>query len=329
MKRRGFILLLGGAAVVRPLTVIAQQPPHRPLIGVLSPITREAAKRNVDAFHGALQTLGYVEGDNIAVEFRFAGGRLEALAALADELVALRPDIIVVGSNGGVLALKKATQTIPLVVVGMSDDPVALGLVASYARPGGNVTGFHLALTDDLVGKRLALLKEAAPRIARIGVVWNPDEPGLRTIAQSFAKLGASLNLDLRPFPVRAAGQFETAFAGAEQEGVEAFCVLETVLMTANRERIVALVERSQRPAVYGFREFVVSGGLMSLGADLPDQYRRAASYADKILRGAKPGDLPIDQAMRVELVVNLKTAKALGFTIPPSIIARADEVIE
>jgi putative ABC transport system substrate-binding protein len=328
VKRRQFIALLGVAAV-RPLTAIAKEPAHRPLVGVLSPITLEAAKRNVDAFRGALRALGYVEGESIAVEFRFAGGQVEALAPLADELVALKPDVIVVGSNDGILALHKATQTIPLVGVGISSDPVALGLVASYAQPGGNVTGFHLALTDDLIGKRLALLKEAAPSIRRIGVVWNPDELGTPLQSESLPRLSRALNLDLHPFPVRAAAQFEIVFASAEQERVEAFCVLENVLTTANRDRILALVEHSRRPAIYGFREFVVAGGLMSLGASLPDQYRRAAAYADKILNGAKPGDLPIDQAMRVELLVNLKTAKALGLTIPPSLLARSDEVIE
>jgi ABC-type uncharacterized transport system substrate-binding protein len=328
MRRRKFIAGLVVAAV-RPLTANAQQPAHQPLIGVLSPITREAAKRNIDAFRGALRALGSIEGENIAVEFRFAGGRLDALAPLANELVALKPDVIVVGSNDGILALHKATQTIPLVGVGISSDPVALGLVGSYARPGGNVTGFHLALTDDLIGKRLALLKEAAPSITRIGVVWNPDELGTPLQSESFPRLGRALKLDLRPFPARAAAQFEIAFAAAEQERVEGFCVLENVLTSANRERILTLVERSRRPAIYGFREFAVAGGLMSLGASLPDQYRRAAAYADEILKGAKPGDLPIDQAMRVELVVNLKTAKTLGITIPPSILAGADEVIE
>jgi putative ABC transport system substrate-binding protein len=322
-------MLLGVAAAVKPLTVLAQQPVHRPLIGVLSPITREAAKRNIDAFRGALRGLGYVEGESIAVELRFAGGRLDALAALAVELVALKPDVIVVGSNDGVLAVHKLTETIPVVGVGMAGDPVALGLVASYARPAGNVTGTNLAVTDDLIGKRLALLKEAAPSVTRIGVVWNPDELGTLTQLQSLPRLGGALNLNLRPFPVRAAEQFETAFAAGEQERVEAFCVLETVLINANREQIVALVERSRRPAIYGFREFAVAGGLMSLGADLPDQYRRAAAYVDKIVKGTKPGDLPIDQAMRVELVINLKTAKAIGLTIPPSLLARADEVIE
>jgi putative ABC transport system substrate-binding protein len=330
MKRRDIVLLLGGVAVVRPLTVIAQQPAHRPLIGVLSPITREAAKANVDAFRGMLRDLGYVEGESIAVEFRFAGGRLDAVAALAVELAALRPDVIVVGSNEGGLAMHKATETIPVVVVAMTSDPVALGLVASYARPAGKITGTHLALTEDLIGKRLALLKEAAPSITRIGVVYNPDEVNTAVlVTRPLPDLAKALNLEFRLFPVRAATQFETAFAATEQERVEAFCVVETVLINANREHIVALVERSQRPAIYGFREFVASGGLMSLGANLPDEYRRAAGYVDKIVRGARPGDLPIDQAMRVEFVINLKTAKALGLSIPPSLLARADEVIE
>jgi ABC-type uncharacterized transport system substrate-binding protein len=328
VRRRDFITLLVTGAW--PLMAKAQQPAHRPLIGVLSPITREAAKANIDTFRAALRGLGYVEGESIAFEFRFAGGRWDALAALAAELAALKPDVIVVGSIDGGLAMHKVTETIPVVVVAMAGDPVALGLVASYARPAGNVTGTHIVVTEDLIGKRLALLKEAAPSITRIGVVYNPDDVNTAAlIARPLPDFAKTLNLEFHLFPVQAAEQFEAAFAAADQQRVEAFLVWETVLMNANRERIVALVGRSRRPAIYGFREFAVAGGLMSLSASLPDQYRRAATYVDKILKGAKPGDLPIDQAMRVDLVINLKTAKALGVTIPPSLLARADEVIE
>jgi putative tryptophan/tyrosine transport system substrate-binding protein len=328
MRRRDLVMLLGGAAVMRPLTVIAQQPARRPLVGVLSPITAEAATGNIQAFRQALRELGYVEGESIAVEYRFAGGRLDALDALAAELAARKPDVIVAGSNDAILALRKATATIPLVAIGMADDLVKLGLIASYARPGGNVTGFHLAITDDLIGKRISLLREVAPDIMRIGVAFDPDDfNSSELIQRSVAKLDPAL--DVRLVPVREAAQLESAFAVAEQERVEGFCVIEAVLISANRERIVGLVERLRRPAIYGFREFVVAGGLMSYGASLPDQYRRAAAYADKILKGAKPGDLPIDQSMRFDLAVNLKTAKALGLVVPSSLLARADEVIE
>jgi putative ABC transport system substrate-binding protein len=329
MRRRDLVKLVSGAAVVWPLAVVAQQPARRPLVGVLSPITREAAAGNIQAFRQALGALGYAEGENIAVEYRFAGGDKDALAALAAELVALKPDVIVVGSNDGILAVHKVTQTIPVVGVGLSFDLLNLGLIASYAHPGGNVTGFYGAVAGNLRGKRVSLLKEMAPRITRIGMVFNPDEVGDAFLARSLDELGRALNLDIHLFPVRSVAQFETAFAAAEQERVEGFYVEENVLLNANRALIVALVERSRRPAIYGFREFVAAGGLMSYGASLPDQYRGAAAYSDKILKGTKPADLPIDQPTRFDLTINLKTAKALGLTIPPTLLARADEVIE
>jgi putative tryptophan/tyrosine transport system substrate-binding protein len=329
MRRRDFILLGGGAAVLWPLAVVAQQA-HRPLIGVLSPITREAASANIQALRQGLRDLGYVEGDSVTVELRFANGVDDALAPLAAELVALKPDVIVAGSNNAILAVHRATSTVPLVVIGMSADPVKLGLVASYARPGGNVTGFHLATTEDLMEKRISLLKEVAPGIARIGVIFDPDEVGAdEMMARSARELHSAMNLDVRLLPVREAERFETVFAAAEQEGVEAFCVVESFLINANRERIVSLVERLRRPAIYGFREFVAAGGLMSYGTSLPDQYRRAAAYVDKIIKGTKPGDLPINQSMRFDLAINIKTARALGITLPQALLAQAVEVIE
>jgi putative ABC transport system substrate-binding protein len=221
IRRRRFLATLGGSAVAWPLAVVAQQPARRPLVGVLSPITREAAAGNIQAFRQALGDLGYAEGENIAVEYRFAGGDKDALAALAAELVALKPDVIVVGSNDGILAVHKVTQTIPVVGVGLSFDLLNLGLIVSYAHPGGNVTGFYGAVAANLRGKRVSLLKEMAPRITRIGMVFNPDEVGVAFLARSLDELGRPLNLDIRLFPVRSVAQFETAFAAAEQERVD------------------------------------------------------------------------------------------------------------
>lgn len=299
MRRRDFIMLWS-AAILWPRAILAQQPAHHPLIGVLSPITREAAVGNIQAFRQALRDLGYFEGENIAVEYRFAGGRSDALLALAAELVALKPDVIVAGGSPAIDVVRAASASIPLVVIGMAGDPVKSGWIASFARPGGTVTGMHLAITGDMIGKRISLLKELRLGIKRIGIVFAPGQEPSGFLTPEIPRLEHATDIDIRIYTVSEAAQLEATFAAAEQERVDALCVVESVLMNANRERVVGLAERLRRPAIYGFREFVISGGLMSYGASLPDGYRRAAGYADKILKGAAPGDLPIDQAMRI-----------------------------
>jgi len=329
VNRRAFIVLLG-SAVAWPLAVIAQQPARRPFIALLSPITRETATANIEAFRRALRDLGYVEGESIAVEYRFAEGRRDILAALATEFVGRKPDVIVAGSTDAVLALQKVTDTIPVVGIAMTGDLVRLGLIVAYNRPGGHVTGTHFPTAEEMIGKRISLLKELVPGITRIGVVVNPEDiGGDEAVNRAADQFHRTLTLDIRFYPLREASQFETVFGAVEQQRVEALCVMESILVNANRERIVASIDRLRRPAVYGFREFAAAGGLMSYSANLPDQYRRAATYADKILKGAKPGDLPIDESREFDLTINLIAAKSLGLAVPPALLAQATEVIE
>jgi putative ABC transport system substrate-binding protein len=296
---------------------------------VLSPITREAAAANITAFRRALRELGYVEGRSITVEYRFAGGLADVIASHAAELVKLGPDVIVAGSVTAIVDLHEVTKTIPLVGIAMSGDLVGLGLVASYNRPGGNVTGLSFPLLEEMIGKRVSLLKELAPGITRVGFMFSPADFDETTIERSADQLRKELHLDVRLYPLREPADFEVAFAAAERDGVDGLCVIESVLLNANRERIVALVNRLRRPAIYGFREFVVAGGLICYSISLPEQYRRAAAYADKILKGARPGDLPINEANEFDLAINLGAAKALGLTVPSSLLAQATEVIE
>ena len=328
MKRREFITLLGGAAAW-PLATRAQQPGKIPLIGVLSPVSAAIAVRNIAAFRRELRDLGYVEGQNVAIEYRFAEGVLERLASLAAELVALKPSVIVVGSMSAIQSASKVTQTVPLIMIGATDDPVRLGLAESFARPGRNVTGFVLSADQDIVGKRLQLLRDAVPGIARVGIMANPDSAGDAAELKMAPSIAARMGLQYRLFEVRAEAELEPAFAAAARDGLQALYVSWNPVFNLNRARVVAMASNLRLPAIYGFREFAQSGGLMSYGPDLPDQYRRSAAYVDKFLKGAKPGELPLQLAEKYELVVNLKTAKALGLTISESFLQVADEVIE
>jgi len=280
------------------------------------------------AFLDGLKDLGYVDGKTVHIEYRFGQGRDDSsLNALAAELVGTNVDVIVAMIPAAARAAASATQTIPI-VMRASDDPVAAGLAASLAQPGGNVTGVT-SIAEALTGKRIELLKQVIPGVARVGVLWNPDSRKGSTYFALAETDARALGITLQSMPVRTADDFAPAFGAAKAGGVEALVTLRNPLIVQQRGAIAALAIARGIPAIFDEREFVQAGGLMSYGADLADVYRRAAIYVDKILKGAKPGDLPIEQPTKFQLVVNLKTARALGITVPPSILLRADEVIE
>jgi putative tryptophan/tyrosine transport system substrate-binding protein len=327
MRRREFMALAGSAAAVWPLAARAQQPQGRPLIGVLSPISAALAARNMEALRQGLRELGYVEGRNIGFEFRYAEGDLARLPALAAELVALQPAVIIAGSAPGALAAREATRVIPIVIASVQD-PMALGLAASMARPGGNVTGVWSEGDDSLIGKRLELFKDAVPSASRLAVFVDPTDASDVSTVKAVPAAARALGLDLRVIEVRSA-DLQAAFAAAAREGAQGLYVSQNPFFFARRAEIAAMALRARLPAVDGYREFALAGGLISYAASLPDFYRRFGAFVDKILKGANAGDLPIERATKFELVVNLKTAKALGLTIPESFLLRADEVIE
>lgn len=296
-------------------------------VGRLSPISAETDVANLAAFRGRMRELGWVEGRNFSVVARFADGRATRLPELAAELVRERVDIILAGSSPGVLAAQRATSTIPIVMV-TTGDPVADGIVKSLARPDANVTGVT-AIGQALNTKRLELIKEAVPGARRVGLIMNPEAFYTPRLLEDRQRAARSLALDLRLFEVREPDNLEAAFAAARTDRMDALLVQTTAFFITHRKRIVELAARSRVPAVYGEREFVDAGGLMFYGAGLGDMYRDAAVYVDKILKGAKPADLPIEQPSKLELIINLKAAKALGITIPPSVLARADRIVE
>jgi putative ABC transport system substrate-binding protein len=327
MKRREFITLLGGAAASWPLAARAQQR-AMPVIGVMSPLSVATAARNLAALRTGLRNLGYTEGRNIVIEYRFADGVAERYSALLADLVALKPAAILVGSTAAILAARQVTRTTQLIWFGSVDDPVALGLVESFARPGGNVTGFLLSSDARIIGKRLELLREATP-FSRVGVLVDPDYAAADGTLKAISPVAAQFRLDAAVYQVRSGAELEAAFTAAARDGVQALYVSEAPVFLNRRAEIAAKVANMRLPAMYSFREFAQSGGLMSYGSDLPELYQRAASYVDKILKGAKSGELPLQSAEKFELVVNLKTAKALGLTISEAFLIRADEVIE
>ncbi|MGH2360066.1 MAG: ABC transporter substrate-binding protein [bacterium] len=311
-----------------PLAAGSEQPGRVFRIGILGgvPLTDPEAVRFWGAFIQGLRELGYVEGQNITIERRAAEPKYEELAALAADLVRLKVDVIVVAPSPS-LAAKQATRTIPIVMTG-HPDPVGQGLVASLARPGGNITGLS-SLAPEIVGKQLEMLKEIAPRVSRVAVLSRPTSP-LAPLLLEEAKVAArSLRVQLQTLEARGPDDFERAFAAMTRERAGALLVLVDTMFYLHRTRIADLAAKSRLPAMSGFREFVAAGGLISYGASLPDLSRRAATYADKILKGAKPADLPIEQATKFELVINMRTAKALGLTIPQSLLGRADQLIE
>jgi putative ABC transport system substrate-binding protein len=328
MRRREFITLLGGAAASWPLTARAQQP-ATPLVGVMSPLSVATAARNLAALRNRLRELGYTEGRNINIEYRFGDGLAERFPVLVADLVALRPAVIVVGSTAGVLAARKVTRTTPLIWFGSVDDPVALGLVESFARPGGNVTGFLLSNDASMVRKRLELLRDAVRGFSRVGAILNHEYAAADGTLKALPPAARGLGLEARAYEVRSGAELEAAFAAAARDGMQALYVPEAPLFLTRRSEIAAVAASVRLPAIYTFREFVQAGGLMSYGADLPALYQRAAGYVDKILKGVEPGELPLQSAEKFELAVNLKTAKALNLTISEAFLLRADEVID
>ncbi len=322
-----FIVALAIGLLAGLPRVNAQQPAKIPKIGILSPFDRSSVARNVEAFRRGLHELGHTEGKNIAIEYRYAEGKFDRLPDLASELVRLNVAVIVTSSTPGVQAARSATTAIPIVMAAVSD-PVGSGFVASLAHPGGNVTGLSL-LDTELSAKRLELLREAVPGLARMGVLWSPADPGMALQFNMVQDTAQPLGLQIQNVQVQDPNAFEGAFQTASHGRVGALLVFAQPFTLRHRTQIVDLAGKSRLPAIYTARSFVDAGGLMAYGASLPELYRRAATYVDKILKGAKPGDLPVEQPTKFELVINLKTAKALGLKIPQSVLIRADEVIQ
>ena len=328
LRSIGLILTLALGLLVAPLPADAQQAAKVPRIGWLGGPTRESAEPFVQAFQRGLKDLGWVDGQNIVIEWRFAGGRAERLPDLAAELVRLQVDLIVVPSTPTALAAKNATKTIPLVTVGVGD-PVGLGLVASLARPGGNITGLTSVVSPETAGKQLELLKEAVPKVSRVAVLWNPATPGTALFLKETEVASRALGVQLQSLEARSLNDFDSAFAAMSTKHAGALLVLGDVMFVTHRVRPADLAAKSRLPAMYTLREYVEAGGLMSYGPITPELFRRVAPYVDKILKGAKPADLPVEQPTKFELVINIKSAKALGLTIPQSMFIRADEVIQ
>jgi putative ABC transport system substrate-binding protein len=331
VNRRRFLLTSLAGALAAPLAAEAQQPTKIVRIGYLTTADVVTAPPHLrEAFVKGLRDLGYVEGRNLVIEYRSAEGKFERLPALAAELVALKVDVILAPARVHVLAAKQATTTIPIVFVN-SGDPIAAGLVTSLAQPGGNVTGLS-TLAVDLIGKCLEQLPQAIPGVSRVAVLRDPGDAAERTAKDMLKRAevaGRALGVRLQFVEARSPVDFDRAFSEMARARAGALTVLQSTMFFLERRRLVDLAAKNRLPAVYTSREFVDAGGLMSYGPDLADLFRRAATYVDKILKGAKPGDLPVEQPTKFELVISLKTAKALGLTIPQSVLARADQVIE
>jgi putative ABC transport system substrate-binding protein len=327
ITRRTFIGSLAGSLLAAPLAVEAQPAGKVYRIGVLEPTSMALNAANLDAFRQGLRELGYVEGRNMMIEYRSADGRGERFPDLAAELVRLKVDVILTRGTPAVMAAKNATGTIP-VVMAASGDPILSGVVSSLARPGRNVTGLS-AVVVEVSGKRLELIREVAPGVSRVAALFNMSNPNDALQWKEIETAAPSLRVQLQLLDVRKPGDFAGAFDAAVKGRAGALVVGLDALTWANHRPIVELAAKHRLPAIYGGREFVNAGGLIAYGVSYPHLYHRAASYVDKILKGAKPGDLPVEQPTKFELVVNLKTAKAPGLTIPPSLLQRADEVIQ
>jgi putative tryptophan/tyrosine transport system substrate-binding protein len=305
----------------------AQQPKKVPRIGYLISVSPSSTREigQVEAFRQGLRELGYVEGQNIAIEYRYAEGVDERLPNLATELVQLNVDLIFVSGTTGTQAAKNATQTIPIVMTSVTD-PVGTGLVVSLAHPGGNVTG--LSNFSELGGKQLELLKEAFPKVTRVAVLWDPANAANARLLGEMKVAAGELRITLQPLEVRGPNDFEPAFSAIRKEHASALIVLRNAITYTYGTRIVDLTAKSKLPAMYPDRVLVDTGGLMSYGPNFLDMFHRAATYVDKILKGAKPGDLPVEQPKKFEFIINLKAAKQIGLTIPPNVLVRADRVI-
>ena len=326
MSKRNFVFALGAIFLTLSYPSEAQQPTKVPRIGFLAGVSPSAISARLESFRHGLRELGYVEGKNIVVEDRYAQGKLDRLRELASELVRLKVDVIVSAGPQATRAAKEATSTIPIVMA-QDFDPVGTGFVASLARPGGNITGLS-TLSPEISGKQLELLKETVPKLSRVAVLGNSTSPGNAQALREMELAGGAFGVKLQYLDVLSPNDIETAFRAASKGRADAVLVLPSPVLTSQRTQIVDLAVKSRLPAIYYIREFVEAGGLMSYGVSLNDLDRRAATYVDKILKGAKPADLPIEQPTKFEFVVNLKAAKQIGVTIPPNVLARADKVI-
>jgi putative ABC transport system substrate-binding protein len=326
VKRREFITLIGGAALGWPLAARAQQPGKLRVIGFSGQSTRSAESHLVAAFTQRLHELGWMENRTITIEYRWSEGRAERIAQIAAEFVRLKVDVIVASGTPQVLAYKQATAIIPIVFARVGD-PAASGLVASLARPGGNITGLS-SQSDDLAGKRLELLREIVSGLRRVAILANIGNPFSMLELGEAQAAARTLGLEFDTLEIRRAEDIVPAFEAIKGRA-EALYVCADGLVDANKIRINTLALATRLPTIHGYRQYVEAGGLMSYGANLPDLYRRCADYVDKILRGAKPGDIPVEQPTKFDLIINLTTAKALGIELPPTLLARANEMIE
>jgi putative ABC transport system substrate-binding protein len=324
MSKKVVGLALGAMLFALSLPAAAQQAKKVPRIGYLA----LSESRDLDgAFRKGLREHGYVEGQNINVEYRYAGGKADRLTDLATELVNLKVNVIVASGTQSIEAAKQATQTIPIIFP-VTPDPVKSGFVASFARPGGNITGLG-TLNPETGGKRLELLKEVIPGISRVAVLWNPTNPGSKITLKETEVAAKALGLQLQILEVRGPDDFEGAFRAATKEHAGAVTIIPDTMLRSQQRRIHELATKNRLPTIFNSGEYVVAGGLMSYGASIADLYRRAATYVDKILKGTKPADLPVEQPKKFDLVINLKTAKQIGLTIPQSVLYRADKVIK
>jgi putative ABC transport system substrate-binding protein len=328
MDRRRFLLTSLAGVFSAPLVVEAQRAARSRPIGYLSSNSASRTQHLVAAFRQGLRELGYVEGQNINIEYRFAEGKFERLPAFAAELVELNLDVIVATPTNAALAAKSSTATIPIVMVN-AGDPVGVGLVASLARPGGNATGLSYSPGLEIVGKGLELFKQAIPNVRLVAVLWNPDNKASALGLRDLKAAARSYGIKLQFIEAREPNELDAAFVTIRNARLEALLVVADTMFIVHRARLADLAVKNRLPSMHGVRENVEAGGLMSYGPNSVANYRRAAAFVDKILKGAKPADLPVEQPTTVELVLNLKTAKALGLTIPPSLLARADQVIE
>jgi putative ABC transport system substrate-binding protein len=327
MKKKVAVLTLNALLLALCLSAEAQQPAKVPRIGILIAASTSFYSARVEALRQRLRELGYVEGKNIVIEYRYAEGKLERLPDLAAELVRLKVDVIVTAPGPGALAAKKASATIPIVFTDVPD-PVGTGIVSSLARPGGNITGLSV-MAPDLNGKRLELLKESFPKVARVALLWNArGSRGNSTLTEMEAPAKA-LGVKLQSLPVRSLDDFESAFARAKTDGVQALITTPSPLINTQQRQVLDFAAKNRLPAMYQTSEWVKAGGLMSYAPNFTDLWRRAADFVDKILKGAKPADLPVEQPTKFEFLVNLKTAKQIGVTIPPNVLARVDNVIK
>jgi putative ABC transport system substrate-binding protein len=327
MRRREFITLAGGATIAWPLAAHAQQVPSRPRIGVLL-VGLSPESKAVQHFRRGLRDAGYFEGRNVAVEWRYAEGDYDRVPAFIDEFIRGKVDVMILDSSVGTEAAKRATSTIPIVMA-LVRDPVGSGFIKSLARPGGNITGLSMMTTVDLNAKRLHLLNEVIPHLTRVAVMWNPDHPLHAKEVDDLKEKASSWSLELSYVAVRGPEQLAAAFSDVAQAKAQALYVIEEPVFFAHRDAILTMASTARLPTLHELRRFPEEGALMSYGPDLYDLFRRAATYVDRILKGAKPSDLPVEQPTRFELVINLKTAKTLGLDISPMALALADDVIE